>query len=544
MELVTWSLLPAHNLQLVFANLEIIDVEKCCLVSRHWKDEANFYLKDKVCFYPSRVESIEDVIASRKRFQKISINLNYIREAKIIDILETIKQRDMKEVDAILEADIQYFNYLSLSKVLQCLGKQIKSLTLFNWLVKDKSESIFKEGSRQQYDYGCLTSVEELKISASVFDHGLLDLARNFGNLRYLKLSNGLWTTNDFLTTSLLQDFIALNPFLEYLDITSMENQNTELSVPVKALSSFENTRNLKTLRLTISCDQDFEDISENFQHLEVLYMYGVQDINFNSNYIRKVFQMPNLKNITLDLVNTFEETFSNMKNFKIMHLTLVGGDIDDNTMIACIKCLPNIKSFHDRYISSPSFKEMSNSWKHLQILNLSFDESSFQQSNVSEFGYFENLVDLTLTQNEETSMMPLFDFVKAINLKYLTLHVKVTCKQNRNELLRVFSSLSRNFPKLEFLSIFGGEEVTTALVPNLPATVRTLVVQFEERGTLYNILQSILNKKTKHIKIFINSQFIPGVNDFSNGIGFTEFRRGLLKRILVHNKEILFESF
>lgn len=115
MESVTWSTLPAHNLQLVFKSLDIFDVEKCLLVCKHWFDEANFYLKDKIFFLSGMVSNFEDCNNIKRRFQNVKIH----GDPEIIEAL--LNQRNMKEEDSILEARIWYCDYPNLSRMLQAL---------------------------------------------------------------------------------------------------------------------------------------------------------------------------------------------------------------------------------------------------------------------------------------------------------------------------------------------------------------------------------------------------------------------------------------
>lgn len=509
----TWSLLPEDNLQLVFEHLEICDVEKCLQVCMHWYKEGNFYLKDKIIFNTSRVENIPNAMASRRRFQKIQVKCTDVA------ILEATNK-----ADPILEASVEYTNYASLSRILRALGKNLKSLDLINSvnpapLTSQIREDIFNIGLQREHatlDYGYLSSVEDLKISK--IDNGLLNISQKFSKLKSLTLESRFGMTKDYLSTILLQDLISCNPLLEKLDLI---NGNLGLEIEgrplrVNTLSSFENAINLKELHLYgISHEQDLNDIA-NFNNLIVLTIGRMED-NYNASCIRKVFRLPNLRSISLihtDIESdTWKEVFSNLKNFKITHLLLnILEMIEEQALIACTKCFPNIETFICEYNGSFSltlFKEMSKNWEHLQTLDITLDATNFEfepsRSNIIGYFAFEKLINLklTLTDDHYLFLLRLFAYSRAINLKTLDVRLSVRYDEPQNILPQINSFLLQNFPNVECLRLSEDLGDIKEVIQHLP-DIKTLHYYWnhDPDTKILNALKYLSSLRTTPMKI------------------------------------------
>lgn len=379
------------------------------------------------------------------------------------------------------------------------------------------------------------------------------NISRKFGNLKSLSFVSDPYSIRP-IPLNLLQDFLSSNLSLKTL---KLDNHNIEYEQLLPVLTSFEGARNLRHMKLgCISRNQDFEDIRNHFVNLEVLELTHILD-NIGPESFRKVFQLPNLKKISI--LSGFRgssfwlELFSITPiNYKITELVLNENLIADNALIACMKCLPNISSFECESVSFNRFRlfqAMSMKWRSLEslILKFTFDSKRFDDILFDDRPInFEKLTRAEL-YGSNLYRVKFVNCLKATNLKHLILYEANILELRTFQ--KVLCTLSENCPNIERLDL-SGDETDLKLIRFIPScfkTVRTLHV-------FGDLTKEWMSEKdmTKLLKC-MKSAFLRKIVFSANNIkpseklkaiakkNCVEFKNGSVKRILKKDKEIFY---
>lgn len=562
-----WNLLPASNLQQIFQTLEICDVENCLSVCKNWYDEANFYLKDKVILCIRKSMNIEHVKACKRRFQLLKIKQR--DDFNMLEILEALRQRKLTKTDPILETFIKYEDFPTLSKMLHLVGKDSKKLTLSNALPNRRAlynEELKLKPEFAYLGYGLLSSVEALSIEG--FDNStLLNIYHCFGNLRSLAIF--MYASRfPHISDKLLKDFIHMNPYLTTLDLRSSDFilGTKKVFFDVKSVLKFVNIKNLKTLHLNaIYYEQDIKDISKHLKHLDVITIRYVTDDVLNPKNLRELLNISNLtmKNLEILSLNLNESyydeehwkvTWENEKNLQITEIFIHDSFIlEEEVLILFTKCFPNVKSFGNMSLSSPSFTlfvEMSRNWPHLKSLTVGFLESSLLESIGDDVCDFKSLQYLNFenVDNNKTMCM-FFTHLKAKKLR--TLEIDFTNSTEFEELTgEYFKTISDAFPNVRSLVLRAPEQihnVKTSILGKFPKLNSLYVTDdHPSEEAVTDFFESILKTRNGEMTIRVGSmKYLGSFDNFCKDNGaLTVFKNGKLRKIVIRNKKIFFCSF
>lgn len=568
----TWELLPAKNLQHIFKNLHIIDVEKCLEVCRHWFNEANFYLKDKFWLSVEKVSSAQDFVASKRRFQFLLVIQDKESTSKLEMILDFLRHR--KTEDQILMTQIVYNDYRSLSRILQVLHeKHVKKLTLVNKTRKHHSSRNCQrlELKFQRLDYGCLSSVENLTVVNC--EKSLLNISRSFGNLKILKLNNCEFPgfeQGEYVSRDLLRNFINWNPLKElYLEDASFiltDDLGNESYFEVENLLSFENVKNLQILHLrTLTSDRDIEVLSTHFEPKRTVVINNIPALLLLPGCINRLMQIPNV--ICKGYVDCCSSEFfdyriwwdswTNSRNLNITKLGLCL--VYEDCIRVFMKCFPNLK-FFDCFlicqdIQTTIFSEMSKKWPQLESLFVGFFRYLLP-SGRNEFFDFPNLTNFGINQcpTNKEGLIELMTYLRAVNLKAGSF--KISFRFSYDE--EVYQSFIDNFSKIGCLKFIVSVEFDWQLIKKYKSrwfakSDQTFVYCFYDHSK--TISASKVNEEILKFLIAIFSRkwlkapenqpldFEQSTLErFSQDIGaVTEFKNGVPRRMLLSKMDILF---
>lgn len=583
--LPNWEFLPAKNLQDIFRNLQTCDAHRCLQVCKNWYNEGNFFLKDKLWFSIAKVKSVEDLQASKRRFQFLKI-YQAVETDDLNHLAKNFRCWQGKASDTILETYIEYDDYPSLSIILNILnGKHVKILTLHHFKRTETIECRVRNafgllGLYDFLDYGCLSSVEQL--SVVYLDNSLLNLSKSFGHLRSLTLKTMNHTSDmeeypdsiETISEELLKNLIDLNPIIALnLEKAAMfivsgflfSDNPTRIPFTVQSLLSFENVKNLKALHLNIvKTAGDIEVLAKHFKHLEMIRIRYFYDKLFHPSYVNRISNLPNFaienafrfyNSSGFDFNNNiFRDSWTNHRSFNVTHMYLSADFIIRvDTCRVFFKALPNMKSFKCWFVVDPVdiswFCEMSKSWPKLQSLSIGFD-SEFLASTKNEVINFPNLTTLCLDCiSIMEGTLQFFTLLKAVNLKCMMLDPY----HNFGDLdlvEKIFEQLSGNCPSIRRFELRGtfDMQVLSFLLSNLlnlrELNINSFDVDDSEEAPVMitDILEVLLKIGSEMLsRITVTTDFrlenLEGFCETNRAI--TDFKDGKLRRILIQNKEI-----
>lgn len=540
-----WALLPSLNLQTIFNYFSLYEAQTLALVCRNWSLEIDYYLKEKVTLNINRVvinEDIQHIEASKRHFWNIRVPYTKSDIISIIDVLEALRNRELKNAKHILHAYIAFANLRNSTDILRSLGGSVKSLHLSLEKIDDSSDfSTPRKKKKELKSLENLINVEKLKVDGFSDDLGVV--APYFKNLKSLHLEASQ-SVGNMKQLSILEILVKNNPQLEELTLLNFAHTagSMEFLKTLKNLKSFkcnssnitfdkvlENNQQIRCLEIENYQirDVDVKSFSSNFQNLEKLHIsFPCDQENISEVGLEKLWQFPKVKLLSLDSLDFSNESWANAwfkeSNPQLTTLILTGIRMDDNFMEVLIPSVPNIETFEANYlefgISFKCIQRMAEYWQKLKFLELylptliKFEESLLlcKLKYTKEFHKLETLIihsDLSPTQ--------FFDYLKSQSLKRITLDlrfyikeifVEMAGKENSN---KVIPQIIQNCPRIEEFNLKYSPSFnlrTLDMMTSKMKSLHTLNLVNCFRLSLDSV--KVLLKNTKKIRLYKQSFF------------------------------------